>query len=207
MCLFICAHLNYIKLLPYGHFIETGTQSPYMYIVYHKFKTWIWPPLTCMGVILKSIHKLNQIHAFLDWYYSILFSQEHGVSLRIEGQDRVFRGSIGPFSGDNLGAHSLGGFIESFSTLRICRFCMATKRDIQTLAWDFHVLSVCLSSVCLFVCLSVCLSVCLLFIRNNVIVPSFFSSQNNNSSWGQEPTTTDTVIWYRMIHLWLLLME
>ena len=52
--------------------------------------------------------------------------------MHVEGQDRVFRGSIGPFSADNLGAHSLGGFMESFSSLRICRFCMATRGDIQT---------------------------------------------------------------------------
>lgn len=34
---------------------------------------------------------------------------------------------------DNLGAHtcSLGGFTESFTTLRNCRFCFITKADMQ----------------------------------------------------------------------------
>ncbi|XP_068747232.1 uncharacterized protein [Montipora capricornis] len=55
-----------------------------------------------------------------------------GVNFHLEGQDRLFRGSIGPFSDDNLGAHSIGGFVESFTSLRICRVCMATSNDIQT---------------------------------------------------------------------------
>ena len=54
------------------------------------------------------------------------------MSFHVDGQDRLFRGSIGPFSNDNLGAHSIGGFIESFSSLRVCRVCMGTSNDIQT---------------------------------------------------------------------------
>lgn len=54
------------------------------------------------------------------------------MQLKVEGQDRVFRGSIGPFSDDNLGAHSIGGYIESFNSLRVCRVCMGTSADIQT---------------------------------------------------------------------------
>ena len=54
------------------------------------------------------------------------------MNFRLEGRDRLFRGSIGPFSDDNLGAHSIGGFVESFTSLRICRICMATSNDVQT---------------------------------------------------------------------------
>jgi hypothetical protein len=53
------------------------------------------------------------------------------VSFRINGCDKSFLGSIGLFSGDNLGLHAVGGFNESFSGLRICRICMATKEEIQ----------------------------------------------------------------------------
>ena len=53
------------------------------------------------------------------------------MSLCINGCDKSFVGSIGPFSGDNLGLHAVGGFIESFSGVRICRICMATKVEIQ----------------------------------------------------------------------------
>ena len=34
-------------------------------------------------------------------------------------------------TGNNLGSHYIGGFLESFSGFRICRFCMATKDQIQ----------------------------------------------------------------------------
>ncbi len=53
------------------------------------------------------------------------------MSLCINGCDKSFVGSIGPFSGDNLGLHAVGGFIESFSGVRICWICMATKVEIQ----------------------------------------------------------------------------
>lgn len=61
----------------------------------------------------------------------VLLWQDQGVNFHMDGQDRLFRGSIGPFSNDNLGAHSIGGFIESFSSLRVCRVCMGTSNDIQ----------------------------------------------------------------------------
>ena len=53
------------------------------------------------------------------------------MQITVNGQDRLIRGSIGPFTSDNLGAHSVGGFAESFSAARICRFCNATHDDIQ----------------------------------------------------------------------------
>ena len=53
------------------------------------------------------------------------------MSIKLEGKDDVFRGSIGPFTSDNLGAHMIGGYPESFNSLRICRFCMATKQEIN----------------------------------------------------------------------------
>ena len=59
----------------------------------------------------------------------MLLLQDHGVTFQLEGQDRLFRGSIGPFSDDNLGAHAIGGFVESFTSLRVC---MGTSNDIQT---------------------------------------------------------------------------
>ena len=56
------------------------------------------------------------------------------MNIKLDGQDTLIHGSIGPFSSDNLGAHSLGEYIESFSSLRVCRVCMATSNDIQTKA-------------------------------------------------------------------------
>ena len=58
--------------------------------------------------------------------------QETGFAVKVDGFDKTFRGTIGPFFTDNLGAHMIGGYNESFNCLRICRVCMATKNDIQT---------------------------------------------------------------------------
>lgn len=44
-------------------------------------------------------------------------------------------GILGLFSANNLGAHSLFGFLESFSANLICMYCLAHKCDIQT---KFH---------------------------------------------------------------------
>ena len=56
------------------------------------------------------------------------------MNIKLDGQDNQCHGSIGPFSSDNLGAHSIGGYIESFTPFRICRICMGTSEDIQTKA-------------------------------------------------------------------------
>ena len=58
--------------------------------------------------------------------------QESGLVVKLDGFKETLRGSIGPFSTGNLGAHMIGGLNESFNCLRICRVCMATKNDIQT---------------------------------------------------------------------------
>ena len=61
--------------------------------------------------------------------------EEHGVF--VESLGTSLRGTIAYISADNLAAHSLGGFNESFgpNVLRICRFCMATSQDVQ----DMHI--------------------------------------------------------------------
>jgi hypothetical protein len=41
--------------------------------------------------------------------------------------DKTFHGSLVLFSADNLGSHSLFGFLESFSAKKFCRLCEAEK--------------------------------------------------------------------------------
>lgn len=42
----------------------------------------------------------------------------------------IIKGSIAFICGDNLGSHSLGGFVENFSKSKfICRFCLATREE------------------------------------------------------------------------------
>lgn len=56
--------------------------------------------------------------------------EQHGVFVQTLGAS--IRGTILYVSADNLGAHSLGGFQESFSTNKFCRFCLAGREEIQT---------------------------------------------------------------------------
>lgn len=42
------------------------------------------------------------------------------------------KGTVHSVIADNLGAHALAGFIDSFSGHYICRFCTARKEEIQS---------------------------------------------------------------------------
>lgn len=56
--------------------------------------------------------------------------EQDGVFIPLLG--RFVKGTIQVVAADNLGAHSIAGFNESFSCGYICRFCTGTKTDIQT---------------------------------------------------------------------------
>lgn len=55
--------------------------------------------------------------------------EQHGVY--IEHLGRSVKGTVLFVSADNLGAHSLAGFYESFIVDKFCRFCMASRIDTQ----------------------------------------------------------------------------
>lgn len=55
---------------------------------------------------------------------------EHGVFIPKLGT--FVRGTMHSVIADNLGAHGLAGFIESFSGQYICRFCTAQKVEMQS---------------------------------------------------------------------------
>lgn len=42
------------------------------------------------------------------------------------------KGTVLYVAADNLAAHSLGGFQESFNVQKFCMFCLANREDIQT---------------------------------------------------------------------------
>lgn len=46
---------------------------------------------------------------------------------------KVVKGSLVFVTGDNLGSHGLGGFVENFSkTQYFCRYCLVTKKSFET---------------------------------------------------------------------------
>ena len=57
----------------------------------------------------------------------IKFLEREGLDIVIDGINYNFCGTISCIVTDNLAAHTLSGFMESFSALRSCRFCMITR--------------------------------------------------------------------------------
>ncbi|XP_028416452.1 uncharacterized protein LOC114540531 [Dendronephthya gigantea] len=54
--------------------------------------------------------------------------EEHGVLVEKE----YIRGTVTMILGDNLGSHSIGGFVENFSSSPyVCRFCLMETKNIQ----------------------------------------------------------------------------
>lgn len=51
--------------------------------------------------------------------------------MMVRGALKVVYGTLGIISADNLGSLALGGFKESCSALRMCRYCMSTKDESQ----------------------------------------------------------------------------
>ena len=61
-----------------------------------------------------------------------MFIQEKGIPLIVNGVERYFRGTITIVSADNPASTLLGGFKQSASAFRFCRFCNGTTADIQS---------------------------------------------------------------------------
>lgn len=55
--------------------------------------------------------------------------EQHGVYVEQLGVS--VKGTVLFVAADNLAAHSLGGFFESFTVSQMCRFCMAKREEIQ----------------------------------------------------------------------------
>jgi len=57
---------------------------------------------------------------------------ETGVTVIRPDGEFTFRGSLLIIVADNLAAHALGGFLESFSAVHPCRFCMISKDKMRS---------------------------------------------------------------------------
>lgn len=54
-----------------------------------------------------------------------------GIVVSFEGVDHCIHSTISYIAADNLAVHPLSGFFKKFSsTLRLCRFCIATKAQV-----------------------------------------------------------------------------
>ncbi|KAJ8032742.1 hypothetical protein HOLleu_22774 [Holothuria leucospilota] len=61
-----------------------------------------------------------------------------GVDIEKAGNVHNFKGSVSMIVGDNLAAHTIGGYQESFHCQRICRFCMIVQDDLKSHFRDTH---------------------------------------------------------------------
>lgn len=55
-----------------------------------------------------------------------------GHKFTVNGKDRTLFGTIAAIAADNLGSLALGGFKESCTAYKMCRYCMATKETATT---------------------------------------------------------------------------
>lgn len=59
----------------------------------------------------------------------LVYLEQHGIY--VEKLGACIKGTVLYVAADNLAAHSLAGFFESFAVDKFCRFCLATRSDIQ----------------------------------------------------------------------------
>jgi hypothetical protein len=55
-----------------------------------------------------------------------------GVKVSVHGEIYTFHGCVTFMSGDNLACNWLGGFFESFTSTRPCRYCRVPKENLRT---------------------------------------------------------------------------
>ena len=67
-----------------------------------------------------------------------ILETEEGLPGIVNGESVSLHGIVVACSADNLGAHSLFGYLESFSAIHPCRFCHASKIDIQQYFHENH---------------------------------------------------------------------
>lgn len=73
--------------------------------------------------------KRLQVKSNILCLHDLMLLKKHGVCLEKLGSSVT--GTVLHTEADNLAAHSLGEFHESFVSDKVCRFCMATRQEIQ----------------------------------------------------------------------------
>ena len=62
----------------------------------------------------------------------LISCKDTGHCFTVNGAEQYFCGSLAYTSADNLGAQLLGGFKESSSAHRPCRYCLATAEEMRS---------------------------------------------------------------------------
>lgn len=67
-----------------------------------------------------------------DLWREIRFLETNGIEINVENKTHKIYFKLILILGDNLGLHSLLGFIESLNAKKFCRFCRLSKSEIST---------------------------------------------------------------------------
>ncbi|XP_038553310.1 uncharacterized protein LOC119886565 isoform X1 [Micropterus salmoides] len=84
-----------------------------------------------LAVLCKSSHvkEFGYAKILRPLIHDLASLEQHGVYVEKLGES--VKGTVLYVAADNLAAHSLAGFFESFMVDRFCRFCMATRGEVQ----------------------------------------------------------------------------
>ena len=81
----------------------------------------------CKSKYVKKYGLSTVLEQFIN---DIKILETEGLSLYINGRLVKLKGTVVICVSDNLAAHGIGGFTESFSSLKVCRFCMISKSQL-----------------------------------------------------------------------------
>lgn len=84
--------------------------------------------LICPSAI---VHEYGMSQVMAPLIHDLKHLESVGINIDRDGHMYNFRGTLSMVVADNLAAHGIGGFQESFNTDRLCRFCMVTKNDVK----------------------------------------------------------------------------
>lgn len=76
-----------------------------------------------------TVKECGYAKVFQPLIYDLKLLEQNGVYLEQLGAS--VKGTLLYVAADNLAAHSLAGFLESFTVDKFCRFCLASSRDTQ----------------------------------------------------------------------------
>ena len=79
----------------------------------------------------KTIKKYGFSSVLIPLLRDLKILENNGIEVQKMESRYKFRGSISVIVADNLGSHGIGGFQESFNSLRNCTFCMATPEQMK----------------------------------------------------------------------------
>ncbi|XP_034546085.1 uncharacterized protein LOC117817472 isoform X1 [Notolabrus celidotus] len=96
-------------------------------VKYRSSLSSIYLALLCRSVDAKTFGYENIVEPLLR---DIKLLENQGIYISRLGTS--VRGTVLYVSSDNLGAHSFAGFQESFNVDKFCRFCLASRSDIQS---------------------------------------------------------------------------